>query len=174
MLSAVAVCLLLPPLTAARADDLRRENARLEREVGELRLDAMEFRYRSGLSVPVGNMAGGVPIERTSSRPRGADFSHTRDYYDSQLHTAMRPGPPTPEAHTQWLRILILIEKMEAYQRQRDDLERRGLVRRSIDPDRFPVLADLNRRNSSLKFEKRTAELELKQLRSESAIRPTR
>ena len=174
MLSAAVVCLLVSHVAAVRADELRRENTRVEREVNGLRLDAMEFRYRTGRNMLVASMAGGAPVERVPAGPRGDLFARLRDNYGDQFKEAMRNGPPSPEAHARWLRGLALVERLEMAERQREDLERRGLIRRGLDPDRFPVLADLDRRNAALKSQKQTAELELKQLRGESAIRPNR
>ena len=66
MFPAVVACLMVSPVAAVRTDELRRENARLEREINELRLDAMEFRYRSGRDLPVANMGERAPVEQST------------------------------------------------------------------------------------------------------------
>jgi hypothetical protein len=152
-------CLLPQPVALAWAGVLRDENARLERVVEKLELDAMVKRYRAGQDVRVEGMGGqGVDLDGVLDDLR----TRTRQ----QIRMLIREGRTSPEAFAELLARQALAKRVLEMENRYGYLlpgagpftDSRPGRPQAVDPDRFPELSKLIRKNRELQARKQRAE----------------
>jgi hypothetical protein len=167
----VAACLLPQPVASAWSDVLKRENARLERELAKLELDVMERQYEAGRAMRVAGLAW--DSEDALDRAREHYSARIREAARSEklLRDAVREGRTSPEAFAKLLaglaRAKLEAEKTRRVMAELTDLERRAGRTGGVDPDQFPGLARLVRKNRELRDRKQQAEDDMNSLRNE-------
>jgi hypothetical protein len=159
-LAGLTIAVLLPqPAASTWATMLREENARLERELEKLELDAMVRQYQQGRNVRVAGLPR-EPAEEWSRR-----WEHTR----GRLRDTAREGRTSPEAFVELLArqadaIRLLEADRRLYARMTGPEGASGGASRPlvVDPRSFPDLAVRALKNRELRARKQRAQDELK------------